>query len=93
MEGLVIVDLSHGRNEMKKRDEECYSNPTLESARRFTVAMTKQEKIWKKQTPKGMVFKGVRFESFRETTEGGWVSMGFRPVPVYSPLPKKRRKP
>ncbi len=55
----------------------------LEYIRQQTIAFKKAEDDWKANPPEGKVYKGFRFEPFKEQSVDGFWSMGYKAVPVY----------
>ena len=53
-------------------------SPGIERVRQQAIALKNYSKECKKKTPKGKVYKGLRFKWFSENG-----SCGFRPIPVY----------
>ena len=57
-------------------------NDALEYVRQQCILFKKYEHKWKKNPPKGKKYVGFRFKPFKEYVNG-WVSMGYRAIPVY----------
>ncbi len=61
-------------------------NPSIEQARQNVKGMLSLEEYAKKHCPKGKRYKGLKFEPFQEKIKGGWMTMGYRAVPVYEKI-------
>ena len=58
----------------------------LEQASQTAKAVLEFAKQAKKDTPKGKVFKGIKWEWFEGKNKNGWHNCGYRPVAVYEDM-------